>query len=78
MIAVLFEVEINTLNDDIKEIFKSVELQESATIRNFRMVQTEDKREVAGDVEFYNLQIVLWDIPKDILFWREKIGFSLT
>jgi|ERR1035437_1053 hypothetical protein len=52
MIAALFEVEVNTINYHLKEIYKSGELQEAATIRNFRIVQTEGKREVKHDVEF--------------------------
>lgn len=48
-IAVLFEVEINTINYHLKEIYKSNELQEAATIRNFRIVQTKGKREVTRD-----------------------------
>ena len=59
MIASLFEVEVNTINYHLKEIFKSGELQQSATIRNFRIVQTEGKREVARDVEFYNLDVII-------------------
>ena len=54
MISTLFEVEVNTINYHLKEIYKSKELQKSATIRNFRIVQTEGKREVSRDVEFYN------------------------
>jgi hypothetical protein len=59
MIAALFEVEVNTINYHLKEIYKSGELQHEATIRNFRIVQTEGKREVARDVEFYNLDVII-------------------
>ncbi len=59
MIAALFEVEVNTINYHLKEIYKSGELQEAATIRDFRIVQTEGKREVARDVEFYNLDVII-------------------
>ena len=59
MIAALFEVEVNTINYHLKEIYKSGELQQSATIRNFRIVQTEGKREVNRDVEFYNLDVII-------------------
>ncbi len=59
MIAALFEVEVNTINYHLKEIYKSGELQEAATIRNFRIVQTEGKREVNRDVEFYNLDVII-------------------
>lgn len=59
MLATLFEVEVNTINYHIKEIYKSAELQEAATIRIFRIVQTEGKREVTRDVEFYNLDVII-------------------
>lgn len=59
MIASLFEVEVNTINYHLKEIYKSSELQEAATIRSFRIVKTEGKREVSRDVEFYNLDVII-------------------
>ncbi len=58
LIAVLFEVEVNTINYHIKEILKSCE-QKEATIRNFRIVQNEGKRQVERDVEFYNLVMII-------------------
>ena len=58
LIAVLFEVEVNTINYHIKEILKSRE-QKDATIRNFRIVQIEGKRQVERDVEFYNLEMII-------------------
>jgi hypothetical protein len=39
MMATLFDVEVNTINYHLKEIYKSQELTESATIRKFRIVQ---------------------------------------
>lgn len=59
MIAALFEVEVNTINYHIKEIYKSGELPDKATIRKFRIVQTEGKRDVTRDVDFYNLDIII-------------------
>lgn len=59
MLASLFEVEVNTINYHLKEIYKSAELQETATIRIFRIVQTEGKREVSREVEFYNLDVII-------------------
>ena len=57
--AGLFNVEINTINYHLKEIFKTAELQEDTTIRKFRIVQTEGAREVSRDVEFYNLDAII-------------------
>jgi len=59
LLAELFDVEINTVNYHLKEIFKSQELIEAATIRNFRIVQKEGKREVNRDVVFYNLDAII-------------------
>lgn len=59
LLAVLFEVEVNTINYHIKEIYKTREQNEEATIRNFRIVQTEGKRQVERDVEFYNLDMII-------------------
>ena len=59
LLAVLFEVEVNTINYHIKEIYKIQEQKETATIRNFRIVQTEGKRQVERTVEFYNLDMII-------------------
>ena len=55
----LFQVETNTINYHLKEIFKSGEADENRTIRNFRIVQTEGKRQVERNVEFYNLDAII-------------------
>lgn len=59
LLAVLFDVEVNTINYHIKEIYKIQEQKEAATIRNFRIVQTEGKRQVERTVEFYNLDMII-------------------
>ena len=57
--AELFGVEVPTINYHLKEIFKTGELKETATIRKFRIVQSEGNREVAREVEFYNLDGII-------------------
>lgn len=57
--AELFDVEVNTINYHIKEIFKSNELKEEATIRKFRIVQTEGERTVTRDLDLYNLDAII-------------------
>jgi len=57
--AELFDVEVNTINYHLQEIFKSAELEEAATIRNFRIVQKEGNREVSREVAFYNLDAII-------------------
>jgi hypothetical protein len=57
--AELFNVEVNTINYHLKEIFNTAELNEDATIRKFRIVQTEGKRQVEREVVFYNLDAII-------------------
>ena len=52
-------VEVNTINYHLKEIFNSGELMAEATIRNFRIVQTEGSREIAREIAHYNLQGII-------------------
>ncbi len=59
LIAELFEVDIRTVNEHLKNIFKQNELTEEATIRKFRTVQTEGNREVTRNVAFYNLDAII-------------------
>ena len=44
MMAELFEVEVNTINYHIKEIFKSGELEENSVIRKFRITASDGKK----------------------------------
>src|SRR6186713_1602544 len=55
----LFGVEVQTINYHLKEIFKSNELEESSTIRNFRIVQKEGTRDVSREVDLYNLDAII-------------------
>ncbi|MDL1879301.1 virulence RhuM family protein [Cytophagia bacterium CHB2] len=57
--AELFEVEVNTINYHLKEIYASGELQEPATIRKIRIVQNEGGRSVSREVDFYNLDAII-------------------
>lgn len=58
-LAELFNVEVNTINYHLKEIFGSGELEAMTTIRKFRIVQSEGKRQVSREVEFYNLDAII-------------------
>ena len=58
-IAEVFGVDVRTINEHLLNIYKTVELQESATIRKFRIVQKEGNREVEREVSFYNLDAIL-------------------
>ena len=57
--ADLFGVEVNTINYHYKEIFASKELEEEGTIRKIRIVQKEGERDVAREVDFYSLDMVI-------------------
>ena len=58
-IAELFRVDVTTINEHLKNIYKSNELDETSTIGNFPIVQIEGKREVKRAVKFYNLDAIL-------------------
>jgi len=57
--AELFDVDVRTINEHLKNIFESRELQKDPTIRKFRIVQWEGKREVTREIEFYNLDAII-------------------
>ncbi len=57
--AELFGVEVNTISYHCKEVFSSGELHEEPTVRKIRTVQREGARDVARNVEFYNLDMVI-------------------
>ena len=57
--AELFGVEVQTINYHLKEIFKTNELEEEATIRKIRIVQQEGTRQVEREVDFYNLDAII-------------------
>mgnify|MGYP000597047364 CR=1 FL=1 len=52
MMAVLYDASVSTISEHIKNILADHELQEEATIRNFRIVQNEDSRQVEREVMF--------------------------
>lgn len=58
-IAELFGVDVSTINEHLKNIYKSGELEEEATIGKFPIVQREGKREVKREINFYNLDAIL-------------------
>ena len=59
MMATLYGVDVRTINEHIKNIYSDSELEEDATIRNFRIVQTEGSRQVTRDTKHYNLQMII-------------------
>lgn len=59
LLAELFDKDVRTINEHIQNIFDEGEHDPAATIRKFRIVQTEGKREVSRLVDHYNLEVVL-------------------
>ena len=58
-IANAFGVNVRTVNEHIKNIYKTKELLEKPTVRNFRIVQNEGDRKIERDIKHYNLDMVL-------------------
>ena len=46
MMATLYDVSVSTINEHIAKVFDDSELEQSSTIRKFRIVQKEGSREV--------------------------------
>jgi hypothetical protein len=59
MMATLYDVDVRTVNEHIQKIFNDNELEEKATIRNFRIVQIEGTRQVSRGSMHYNLQMII-------------------
>ena len=59
LMAELFQKDVRTINEHIKNIYSEGELEPKATIRKFRIVQTEGARQVSRNVDFYNLEVII-------------------
>ncbi len=59
MMATLYDVALPIINKHIKKIYDDSELDESATIRKFRIVQTEGSCQVQRETNHYNLQMII-------------------
>ena len=59
MIAMLYDLSLQTINEHIKRIYEDGELTEKATIRKYQIVQTEGSRQVSRKVIHYNLQMII-------------------
>ena len=58
-LAELFGVKVPAINKHLKNIFESGELDRSVTVSKMEIVQSEGAREVAREVEFYNLDAII-------------------
>ena len=59
MMATLYDAGLSTINEHIKKIYADGELTEAATIRKFRIVQTEGSRQVSREVAHFNLHMII-------------------
>ena len=59
LIAELYGVSVKTANEHLINIYEQEELAPEATIRKFRIVRTEGKRQVSRNIDHYNLEAIL-------------------
>ena len=59
LIAALFEVDRTVITKHLANIYQDGELDKEATSAIFAQVQTEGNRQVARDIEFYNLDAII-------------------
>jgi len=59
LMAELFQKDVRTINHHIQSIYEEGELDPAPTIRKYRIVQIEGKRQVARMVDFYNLDMII-------------------
>lgn len=59
LLAELFQIGVGTVNHHLKAIFAEGELDPEATIRRYRIVQAEGARQIAREIEHYNLDAIL-------------------
>lgn len=57
--AELFDKDVRTINEHLKNVYKAQELDSQSTIRKFQIVQTEGQRDVTRNIEHYNLDAIL-------------------
>jgi hypothetical protein len=55
----LFQKAKSTISEHITNVFAEGELNEKATVRNFRTVQIEGDRSVEREIEYYNLDVII-------------------
>lgn len=58
-IAALFGRDKSVVSRHLSNIYRAKELRRAATVANYATVQTEGKRRISRDIEFYNLDAIL-------------------
>lgn len=59
LIADLYQKDVRTINEHLKNLIEEGEILPEATIRKFRIVRQEGSREVSRLIEHYNLDAIL-------------------
>ena len=59
VMADLFQKDVRTISEHIRNVYEEGELQEAATLRKFRTVQTEGSRQVEREVDHYSLDAII-------------------
>jgi hypothetical protein len=57
--AEMFQKNVSTINEHIKNVFDEGELDKNSTIRNFRIVQQEGDRSIEREVQHYKLDVII-------------------
>lgn len=55
----LYQVAKSSISEHIRNILEDGELDEEATVRKFRTVQAEGRRQVSRELDYYNLDMIL-------------------
>ena len=55
----LYQVAKSSISEHIRNILEDGELDEDATVRKFRTVQTEGSRQVSRELDYYSLDMIL-------------------
>lgn len=55
----LFGKDVRTVNEHVQNVYAEGELDRDSTIRDFRIVRQEGKRQVTRNIEHYNLDVII-------------------
>ncbi|QKQ24156.1 hypothetical protein HUE58_03155 [Candidatus Ruthia endofausta] len=61
LMATLFEVDVSTVNEHLKNIYNNDELDKNTIIGDFPIVQKEGSRALKRTIAFYNLDAIIFD-----------------
>jgi len=62
----LFDRDVRTINEHLKNLYEEEELKPEATIRKFRIVRIEGLRQVKREIDHYNLEALVEDGEIDL------------